>query len=736
MNTSKQGFGFSQKVIVLAILAAFGPAHAEDDLAEYIKPESSVRVGVGAVSGDEKDRAIFGQYNGMRRNDFYGLFDLDYVRRNDDTGTWTTLQGRNLGLDTREIKFGQQKQGDWKYSLEYNQLVRNYQNTINTGMVDAGSATPTVVSLGAPGTGRDLNLQTKRKAAALNFGKWITPNLQFEANFRNEEKDGSRLYGRGVTCGTSITPFNHTICASGATGAMLLLPEPIDATTRQAEARLTFSGEKFLLSAAYYGSFYDNANGSLRPIIGSNLVTSGGTAIAPTAPIAGYMSQPLALAPDNQAHQFSLTGNYAFTQSTKATFKYAYTHATQDQDFAAMGLTGGPAGVSNLDGRVDTTLVQAGVTSRVMPKLTLVANTRYEERDNKTPIGFYAWDGGTNTQNSLQKMNGKVEANYQFTSSYRGTLGVDYEGLDFGTPSATYHPGGLNLMREKTDEVSYRVEFRRTLSETFTGAIGYIRSDREGSEWLRAAAGTPVLTDAQAAAEGSGRPVTPTMFQDRTRDKIRLSADWTPIEQLSVQFNIEDGKDEYDSPRTARFKGLGDADAKFYGIDASYALSDNWKLSAYWNHGKETQHVNHSLYIATLEAESTALGFGVAGKLSSKIDLGGNLTYLDDKYSYGQGIEPTGNSAGSVTSNQAYLTRTGGLPDTIFRVTRLNFFSKYALDKNSGLRLDLIHQRAKYDDWAWSYAGVPFTFSDNTTVSSQQKQNVTFVGVSYLYKFQ
>lgn len=737
MNITKQHFGLSHKVMVLAILAAYGPVHAQDDIAEFIKPDSSVSAGVGAVSGDSKDRALFGQYNGMRKHDFYGLFDLDFVRRNDETGTWTTLQARDLGLETREVRFGQQKQGDWKYTAEYSELLRNYQNTINTGMVGAGTATPTVISLPVRGTGTDLDLQTKRKTASLGFEKWITNSLQFEANFRNEDKDGARVFGRGLNCGTT----GAIVCPGAASGAILLLPEPIDSTTRQIESRLNFSGDKFMLSAGYYGSFYDNANGSLRPTVSGNLFNPNGTTIntagASGSALAGFMQQAIALPPDNQAHQFSLTGNYAFTPTTRATFKYAYTHATQNEDFASMGLTGGPAGVTNLGGRLDTTVAQAGVTARPIPKLSLLANVRYEDRDNKTPVAFYSPTAGrTNVQNSLQKVAGKAEASYQLADSYRGTLGLDYETVDFGVPVGTYAPGGLNLLREKTREAGYRAELRRTLSETLTGSISYIRSDREGSDWLQAALGTPVLTDAAAAALANGRPVTPFMFMDRTRDKVKLAADWTPTEQLSLQFIVEDGKDKYDAPHNGVFKGMGDTGAKFYGIDATYVLSDSVRLTGYWSQGDQSQKVNHSLYVATLENKNNSFGLGVIGKASSRIELGGNLSYTDDTSRYLQGLETISNSAATIATNTAFLAAQGGLPDTIYRATTFNFFGKYALEKNAALRFDLIHQRAKWNDWAWGYNGVPFFHSDNTTVSSNQKQNVTFIGMRYIYKFQ
>lgn len=53
------------------------------------------------------------------------------------------------------------------------------------------------------------------------------------------------------------------------------------------------------------------------------------------------------------------------------------------------------------------------------------------------------------------------------------------------------------------------------------------------------------------------------------------------------------------------------------------------------------------------------------------------------------------------------------------------------LDKQTAVRVDLIHQRTHFNDWAWGYAGVPYTYSDGSTVSQRQQQNVNFVGVTY-----
>lgn len=754
MNTFKQHFGFSQKLIVLSVLAAFGPAHAEEDVAQYIKPDSTASVGLGVVSGDGKDRAIFGQYNGMRKDDAYLLLDVDMVKRDDATGLWTNFEARNLGLDNRELRFSQNKQGDWKYSAEYNEITRHDIRTINTALQGAGTTTPSVVRLATPGIGSDLNLDLQRKSIGLGVEKWLTPNLQFEANFKNEDKDGARLFGRGFACTSGAAPVQagQLGCSGTATQwALLMLPEPVNSTTKQFETKLNFSGEKFMVSAGYYGSFYTNSNGALTPSVPGTLNNPIG---APTAlaggltGIQGILGLPMALPPDNQAHQFYVAGNYAFTPTTRATFKYAYTHAKQNEDFGSMGLSGAPAGISNLGGVVDSSLAQVGLTARPMPKLSLLANVRYENKDDKTPIAYYNVEGVTTTPanfftnglTSSKKLASKLEASYQLPYNYRATLGVNYDTVDRGTPDSTDKVAGLSALRAKTEETGYRAELKRSMSETLNAGISYVSSKRTGSDWyslqtsaaaIAAGAGYGMIVPGSTIVGVSPTSIFPMSMADRQRNKVRVSVDWNPVEKLSLQLMVDDGKDSF---RTGGDQtGMRDTDMRSYSLDAVYALSETWKLTGYWSQGDQSLYVNHSTgYLAELNNVSTTVGLGVVGRPTSRLEIGGNLSYINDSNRYGIAANPAA-AATAVANNTAQAAI--GLPDVIFKQAALNLFGKYALDKSASVRVDLIHQRTKLDEWTWGYNGVPFAYSDNTTVSMLQNQNVTFLGASYIYKF-
>lgn len=742
MKTKSQ-FCFTRKVLCVAIVAAYGLAQAEDDaeMTRLTKPESSVSAGIGGISGDRKDRALSGMYNGMRDHNAYGLLDVSIVKRDDATGTWTIFEGRNLGLDNRELGFSQQKQGDWKYFVDYSELVRHDPRTINTALQGAGSNNPTVVRLATPGTGSDLNLEMKRKAFGLGGEKWITPNLQFELNFKSEDKDGSRLFGKGFACTSGAAPGCGGPTATATGWALLMLPEPINSTTRQVEAKLNFSADKLALTGGYYGSFFTNSVGSLTPTVPGTLNNALGNPLPLAAGLQGILGLPMALPPDNQAHQFYLSGNYAFTPTTRANFKYAYTHATQDENFLGSGLTGAPGGRSNLGGVVDTTLAQFGVTARPIPKLSLLANVRYEDKKDRTPIDLYNIEGTTtftNSHVSNRKVGGKLEASYQFLPTTRGTVGLDYLEVNRELPPSSNSVAGLSGLRGETRELGYRLEVRQSVTEDLSGTLGYVSSRRNGSDWyslctsapcIAAGAGYGASVPASTIVGASATAIFPMMLTDRERDKWRFAADWSPTDRLSLQLVVEDGTDRY---TTAGTKGLRDTGMTLYSLDASWNVTDNWKVSGYASHGNQTLHVNHSTgYMADLKNRSDTFGLAVVGSPTSRLQVGADLSYTNENDRYGQSLDPAASAA-----NAAFLASSGGLPDVNYRLSTFKFFGKYALEKSSDIRVDLIHQRTRLNEWSWSNNGVPFTYSDNTTLGMNPNQNITFLGATYIYKWQ
>ena len=755
MKTMSNKFGFRQHLLALAIAAAFAPAaQAEgDDVAEFTQPSSSVSVGLGGLTGDKKSRSIYGQYNGMRQDDAIGLVDVDVVRRDENTGTWTTIQGSNLGLDNREISVGVEKQGDWKIGVGYDEITHREIRTINTANTGVGTTTPTVIRVATPGTGQDYDLKLRRQGTTLIGEKWLSPSLLFEFNFKNEDKDGARLSGKGYDCANYVcgpTPAltgaaSTAYAAANLKNAILMQAEPVNTNTKQLDMKLAYSSEKFNGQIGYYGSVFRNSNGSVNMTLADNFLYGGnGTTLNPLYPaVAGgtslrnVLQMPFSLPPDNQAHQLFAAGTYAFTKTTKATFKYAFTHATQDDSFAGTGVSAGaPAGVSSLGGELNTNLLQVGVTSKPLPKLTLNANIRYEDKEDKTPKYLYNVENALiwyNADISSKRLNGKLEASYQLPENFRATVGVDYKEIEREVPTNILvdRLAGISVIRAKNEELNYRAELSRMMSETLTGSIGYSTGNRRGSDWTSLSGTTPIYGQVFPSTSFTNANF-PLSMADVDREKWKLSANWTPLEKLSIQFIVENGTDKNvtaGSPTSTWGRGFRKNGNQLYSLDLAYGLTDNWELTGFVSMGKQSLDINHSTYMLMLDNESEIVGLGIKGKVTPRIDVGANAVYLNDNTHYGLQATP-----GSTVANQNQAIV--GLPDVSYRQTSLSLYGNYALDKHSNLRLDLIHQDYRLKEWTWSNNGTPFVFSDGTSVTMNPNQHVTFLGLTYIYKWQ
>lgn len=71
----------------------------------------------------------------------------------------------------------------------------------------------------------------------------------------------------------------------------------------------------------------------------------------------------------------------------------------------------------------------------------------------------------------------------------------------------------------------------------------------------------------------------------------------------------------------------------------------------------------------------------------------------------------------------------------MFRQTTLKLFGKYTLDEQSSIRIEFVHQRSRWNDWAWGANGTPFLYSDGSTVNGNLNQAVSFIGVTSLHRW-
>lgn len=645
----------------LLALAPFGaPVFAADvdEITALTRPESSIRLGAGHVS-DANQR--FGQYTGQGEKGAYGLLDIDYLTRDNASGTWVRAFGRNLGLPSRELRLGYERQGDFNASIDSTRIPRDEPLVFTTGLAGIGTGIQVI-----NGTARrDVTLGTVRDRVTVGFDKQLPGRFDLQVRLRHEEKDGTRLFGRG-------------------TGQFLV--EPIGSRTHQVDAALGYTGDQLQVTAGYYGTLFSNRHNVMDVSTGTDI----------------------ALAPDNQSHQLYLSGGYTLVPGTRASFKLSYGRGTQSESFYTKPDFAGNLQTS-LHARVDTTAAQLGLTSRPLPGVTVLANLRYEDRDDKTPrhqfLAATTGRDGFNTPFSRTTTAGKLEASVQLPQAFRLTAGVDHDDRKRSVLAIRQAS-----WRERNDETAYRLELRRSLSDTLNGALSVVRSKRGGSDYLPA--------NNNAAAD----LIDPLHFADRDRDRVRLSLDWVPVEAASLQLMVDDARDTY----PGRPLGPESGKARFWSVDGSYNFSDTWQAVAWASNDdtRITQSTNTGASGATLPAQTwqarlrnqgDAAGLGLRGKPSPRLEVGGDLQYSRDRNAY---------------DLVATMPAAARLPDITSARKAIKLFGQYAWQDNLALRLELGHDQLSTNDWTWT----GWTYADGTTVLQSPRGRITSVGVSLVYR--
>ena len=679
---------FVRTVVASSLLLAFSSSRAEvaGDITQLTKPNSAITIGVQSLS-DENRR--FGQFNGLTEKGVFGQLDMEVNQRDESSGAWTTISGSNLGQEDGGFRLEQSIQGNWRYFVNFDRTPRYEPLNVSTRLT--GVRTPTMT---IPGTGQltPVDFKTVREKLAFGLNKQLNDSIDLSLRMQTEEKTGTRFNGANSTT---------------------FAPEPINSTTNQWEAKLGFTGENLQLSGGYYGSRYSNVYSSL---------TNG--------------TETQALPPDNFSHQLYLSGGYNLTPTTRSTFKVSITRAEQDEGFFTPSTI---AGLTNLGARLDTTLATAGVTAKPIKDLNLLASVRFEDRDDETPrhqfLAPAATRDGFNITPSRRSLSGKVEAGYRLPDNYKLVGGVDFEDITRNYPTLRQ-----SNWREKTEEVTSRVELRKSLAETLNGTVKYAHSKRDGSQF------------AFATDTGDSDVIAPIHWSDRTRDKVKIQLEWAPLTALSVQMSAEQSKDKYKQLLMGPERGT----ANVYSLDASYALSDDWQLSGWYTQDEtiaeggscennpttatffcgQVAAVNSAWqkWHSRLTTKGDAAGLTLKGKLNAKLSIGMDAEIAKTRAAYqlrnGEGhVNGTGTLPGAATD----------LPEHQYRLTTTKLYTDYAYRPDLSVRATALHQRSTTDDWQWTdgsgnayfYGAAP----GNTTVSQTGVETVNFFGVSLTYKW-
>ncbi|MBF0439560.1 MAG: MtrB/PioB family decaheme-associated outer membrane protein [Magnetococcales bacterium] len=720
----------------VALFGGVDPAWSSDDTqqdpwnmsptaAPFVTPESYFSVGAGYLSGDRQNLGMFDS-----QNHSHGtlLLDANILKRDNATGTWTQAIGRNMGLeDNREFTLGLERQGLWGMRADYVEIPYRAPYTANTKNSGLGTTNPIISSTATTGDGFTQHIGTDRDRFTLNTFRTWNKNIKFNLNFRNETKEGTRMWGE----------------RRSTTNDFIL--EPVDWTMRQVEPTLGFVGKDLQLQGGYSGSWFLNENNLVDSLLKG--------ASAATLANHTYLTLPM----DNEAHQFFLSGGYQITPETRSTFKLSYSRALQNEHLPTSDITGlsSASAPSSLQGRVDNTLLMFGLTTQPLPELSITTKLRYDDDRDKTP----AWlvtnittapaTQVHNTPVSVKTTSALLEGTYRLPFQASVTGGVERKEQKRSIPFGNdLDKNGLDderfvPWRSELDETTYRMQLRRTMSETVNGSLGFEHSNRTGSDFV---VSNKIMSNTPSAGDIQGK-ISPFFIADRERNKLRYAMDWRPMDRLGFQFNVENAMDHY-GPDQVRY-GLQKGNTQLYSMDVDYAPMDKWLLTAWYAYdinklwqdsGRwSTAGAHEADKGSILKDSGNSFGIGARNQWSDQLKIGSNFQWTRAKSTFDDTV-----SVDSTSTAPAYPSDATGkitsLSEIVSPMTRFNAFMEFKGWGPGTLRGDYTHEHWSSNDWTWKFSdGTPYTYgttTDGTQISTKDSQSSDFFVVRYTTKFQ
>ncbi len=499
----------------------------ETTAAGQTTPQKRSQIGVAGVSSNSFK---FGEYNGLNKFNVFAVGNFDYRggAAYDSMDTWRWhFQGSSLGLETRSgiLDFG--RQGKFYFRFAYNEMLANTSDSFQTPYLGVGtdnlslpsnwlvpvlpqkSATalnffalnpvtaagsvynshgvltpPTPAQLATTAAiraadlpaFRNVNLSLTRKRGETQLLLNPTETIEIPVGYTHEHKDGLRTVGGVIDRNTQDSA---------------LLPYRVNWDTDQASAALNVKLNRLFLSFAYYGSFFRN---NTEHMIWADVAQS------PT------FTTALSEEPSSQFHQFTATGSYKMSRDAKLVVVGSIGRGTQNQAFISPSLVQDGAlqfGLPrpSLQGLVYTGLGSGRFTFK-HGKWDLVADARFDERDNQTPVGLFLFQDDasaktgtspfsglyglptglgstTNIYNnrSLSKLSYKAggEAEYSFTKSEHLMLGYGWDRADRHCSYSWITCADA----KETNENTFRTEWRKSKGAV-TARVEYAFSERRG----------------------------------------------------------------------------------------------------------------------------------------------------------------------------------------------------------------------------------------------------------------
>jgi len=646
----------------------------------------SFDVGAGAVSNQS---AKFGEYNGLNKKGAYFIGDGDARYRGKDGAYWN-FNANNIGLDARSLNAEGGQQGKYKLLLKYDQIPHILSDTAQTPFGGVGGASLTLpagypaATTATMGSLQQVELGTQRKTLGVGGSWYRTSEWEYAVNVRHETRDGTK----------------RTAGAFFVNAANLV--EPVSYETDQLDASASYTGSRWQAKLAYYGSTFRNDNEVLSwqsPFTG------------PALPVTG--AGQLALAPNNQFHQFIASTGFQINERTRATADVAFGRMSQNEGFLASTLTPGLAvGAlpgSSLNGRADTRNVNLKLTSAVTNKVRLNAGYTQNDRDNRTPQGVYpsvATDlfvgvPRSNMPYGFKQDKLSLSADYRATAKTRASIGYDND-----AQKRTFQEA------EHTTEETAWGKVSSGFVEKVDLSLKLAHAARKNSGYVAAVGVTPLENPLMRKYN----------MASRKRDTAGVRADFAARENVNIGLGIDSSKDNYTDSM------IGLTSGSSFNVNGDVSVLFTQKTSAHLFANREvikSKQAGSQAFTTpdwTGENKDTIdfFGFGVKhAAIKDKLDVGAD---------YGRS-----HSRGEVTV--AAGAPAPAFPNLATTLDSIKLYAAYRMKEN--LTVNAGYWFERYDAKNWMLEGVnPGTIPNFLGFGDQAPHyKVSVVRVSMKYKF-
>ena len=481
------------------------------------------------------------------------------------------------------------------------------------------------------------------------------------------------------------------------------LPRPVDDYTDRFDAGVRYSNGAFNVSLAYLGSFYTNELDSL-------------TWDNPFTGFAGTGQGQLALEPDNDFQQFTLSGSYR-AQAWNTVLAFSVASGSGEQNMDLLPYTINPTIpaplilMTDIQGKVDTTNYGLTLTTRPLDRLNVRVSYRYDERDNKTPISTWT----RVITDALDSGDPELNVPYSFE---RGRLNLSgtYRLLDTVVISGGYNRTDYDrdfseVASQTEDEGWGKLRWRPTpyLEATFKGGASAREVDEYDTDFGLTVGQNPLMRKYNLAD------------RDREYAEVALSASLidTPLSIGMTYFWAED--DYYNSE-----VGITEAEENRYTVDFSWAVGE--RSSIYLNAGSDmiesvqigSETFAGPLWEASHDDDFTHYGGGFRiSTESEKLDL-----ILDYTRSNGE--------TEILFAGQAVAAEP--LPELESTMDSLRLTLEYNVSERFGLNFNALWERFEMEDWGLEGVA-PDTMSSVLTMGANPYDyDVWVFGVGFTYR--